>query len=557
MAFITGIPATGLETGKEPPRQGVGGSVPSVVLEMHEGEESLHIPNGRGEPSNHGKMAFITGIPATGLETGKEPPRQGVGGSVPSVVLEMHEGEESLHIPNGRGEPSNHAVSCGPAVTTPPFGPAWPVPPNCCGEFSNPNSTKESWITYSRYDLFLRLGQLCNQSKIMVNRHCILTPEYCLTGKSQKRFICYDYILQLHYTVSNCFEKYGIHNNKLLELSKSVCQVRTRDKFGSGFLLFKNFILTNFHVIEPYYNFKTRQLTNDVAVTFSHEIQESECDLINVVGVHCYDFCSNFGNKSDWVLLEINDNMPLPNIYNIWPYEIHTNTFLLLSKSVCLVIIGGKPRGSGFLLYDNFVLTNAHVIKSAYNFKTDQLTNNITVTFSYEIQESMCDCVAVEDVVCYDFDNKSDWALLKVNDSLPLPNGLLPHVKSVSDTECSNIFIIGHPNAEVKQVDFCSVVGPENRRQVVEENWRKNPGSNDDYVNRVVKEIPGLNGRLTYNSNFYQGSSGSPVFNKKGSLVAMHSGGYFYCDAKGQPQSLMDFGYFLSSIIKQIQLHMV
>lgn len=244
-------------------------------------------------------------------------------------------------------------------------------------------------------------------------------------------------------------------------------------------------------------------------------------------------------------------------IYNIWPYEIHTNTFLLLSKSVCLVRIGGKPRGSGFLLYDNFVLTNAHVIKSAYNFKTDQLTNNITVTFSYEIQESMCDCVAVEDVVCYGFDNKRDWALLKVNDSLPLPNGLLPHVKSVSDTECSNIFIIGHPNVEVKQVDVCSVVCPENRRQAVEENWRKNPGSNDDYINRVVKEIPELNDILAYKSKFRQGSSGSPVFNEEGNLVAMHSRGYLYHDAKGQPQSLMDFGYLLSSIIKDIELQMV
>lgn len=33
--------------------------MPSVVLEMHEGEESLHIPNGRGEPSNHGRKSEI------------------------------------------------------------------------------------------------------------------------------------------------------------------------------------------------------------------------------------------------------------------------------------------------------------------------------------------------------------------------------------------------------------------------------------------------------------------------------------------------------------------
>ncbi|XP_035761264.1 uncharacterized protein LOC102781914 isoform X2 [Neolamprologus brichardi] len=554
MAFITGIPAAGLKTGKEPPRQGVGGLVPSVVLEMHEGEESLHIPNGHGESSNHaassGPVSSGPVVATPPSDPARPVPPNGHGSAAalsgpvssgPAVAAPPSDPARPVP-PNGHGFA---AASSGPAVATLPSDPARPVLPNGCGESSNRNFTEESCVTNSHsrshnserqhiyYDYSsegsanmphfvsnyfgiylvtnspgllntsntqplhilgsccshnnLCLGQLCNQSEIMSNRHWILTAEYCLTGKSQKLFICSDYIRQIHYIVSNCFGKnlvpvtniqvflntdiihplhilgsfcngkllisphvwqYGIHNNKLLELSKSVCQVRTRYGFGSGFLLFKNFILTNFHVIKPYYDFKTGRLTNDITVTFSHEIQESECDLINVVGVFCWEFCVEFGNKHDWVLLEINDSMPLPN-------------------------------------------------------------------------------------------------------------GLSPHIKSVSDTECSNIFIIGHPNVEVKQVDFCSVVGPENRRQVVEENWRKNPGSDDDYVNRVVKEIPGLNGRLTYNSNFNQGSSGSPVFNEEGSLVGVHSGGYFYCDAKGQPHSLIDFSYPLSSIIKKIESHMV
>lgn len=266
------------------------------------------------------------------------------------------------------------------------------------------------------------------------------------------------------------------------------------------------------------------------------------------------------GSASDFLLGAKSKGHKMSIYAHILQNNLYVNKVLELSKSVCQV----RTRdifGSGFLLFDKYVLTNFHVVKPHYNFKTGQLTNNITVTFSYDNQETNCDLIDVEEVVCYEYGeypgNKCDWVLLKVSDSMPLPNGLLPHIKSVSDTECSNIFIIGHPNCKVKQVDFSTIICPNNRRQAVEENWRKNPGRNDNLLNRVVKNIPQLNGRLTYKSNFYHGSSGSPVFNEEGNLVAIHSGGYPYSDAKGQPQSLMDFGYPLPNIINNIRLQMM
>ncbi|TDH05008.1 hypothetical protein EPR50_G00139100 [Perca flavescens] len=60
-----------------------------------------------------------------------------------------------------------------------------------------------------------------------------------------------------------------------------------------------------------------------------------------------------------------------------------------------------------------------------------------------------------------------------------------------------------------------------------------------------------------YESCFYFGSSGSPVFNEHCNVVAMHSGGYAYRNARGESQSVIEYGYPLSIIIEHIIVQMV
>ena len=239
--------------------------------------------------------------------------------------------------------------------------------------------------------------------------------------------------------------------------------------------------------------------------------------------------------------------------------EVKTMKKLMeLSNSVCHVRINGRPGGSGFLLFDKFVLTNGHVIKNIYIEETRQLTETVTVHFSYESLDQMEAGAEVEEVAGFEYysnetEHKYDWALLKLGGEQDLPDGLLKHFGFHSQS--GGICIIGHPDGGVKKIEPCLIVSFDNRCQVVERHYREN----QEHVQLVTprffegaaewvkqkKEV------LTYESSFYFGSSGSPVFDEHCNVVAMHSGGYVYCNERGQSQSVIEYGYPLSVIIEQ------
>ena len=57
---------------------------------------------------------------------------------------------------------------------------------------------------------------------------------------------------------------------------------------------------------------------------------------------------------------------------------------------------------------------------------------------------------------------------------------------------------------------------------------------------------------LSYDTYFSSGSSGSPVFNASGRLVAMHCFGHFY-NRVNKPYALIEFGYSMESILCDIK----
>ncbi|KAL3970860.1 5-hydroxytryptamine receptor 1 [Sarotherodon galilaeus] len=232
-----------------------------------------------------------------------------------------------------------------------------------------------------------------------------------------------------------------------------------------------------------------------------------------------------------------------------------------LSNSVCQVRINGKPRGSGFLLFGNFVLTNAHVIQDFCN-DNGGLKEKVAVTFSFESLEEKDDLIDVEEVVGIEYIPEvsgTDWALLKLSADQKLPDRLLKHSGFVRHS--GGICIIGYPGESVKKIDVCLVVSQENRKQVAERHWKENQDCvqllTDRFFENVAVDVQQRQQLLTYESCLYDGSSGSPVFNEDGNVVAVHTGGYQYDDAKGQKQGVIEFGYPFINIIERIIIQMV
>ncbi|XP_035521834.1 protein FAM111A-like, partial [Morone saxatilis] len=161
--------------------------------------------------------------------------------------------------------------------------------------------------------------------------------------------------------------------------------------------------------------------------------------------------------------------------------EVKTMKKLMkLCDSVCQVRVNGRPEGSGFLLFDKFVLTNGHVIK-IYDETKGQLNEMVTVHFSFESLDQMeggqNSGSTVEEVAGFEFcrnesGQESDWALLRLGDDQALPDGLLAHFGFPSKS--GGICIIGHPDGGVKKIDPCLIVPTDNRKQAVERHYLEN-----------------------------------------------------------------------------------
>ncbi|XP_075957234.1 serine protease FAM111A-like isoform X2 [Anarhichas minor] len=258
--------------------------------------------------------------------------------------------------------------------------------------------------------------------------------------------------------------------------------------------------------------------------------------------------------------------------------EVKTmKTLMELSNSVCQVRVNDRANGSGFLLFDKFVLTNGHVLKNIYNERTRQLTEKVTVHFSFESLGQEDSGALVEQVAGFEHGHdvsghQHDWALLRISAHQNLPEGLLTHFGFLPQS--GGICIIGHPGEGVKKIDPCFIIPTENFNQVVERHRLENPEGvlphNPDYSENSapiqlitpryfedVKNDQENRRALNYNTCLTFGSSGSPVFDDHCNVVAMHSGGYPYRNARGECRSVIEFGYPLSVIVEDIIIQMV
>lgn len=233
--------------------------------------------------------------------------------------------------------------------------------------------------------------------------------------------------------------------------------------------------------------------------------------------------------------------------------EIHKVRLLLeLSESVCLlevpILDSTKMQGTGFVLFDNFVLTNAHLFKYWIDSKSPDLheTLNVTAVFNFEKQDSDKNKINAKVLVGND---KLDYAILKLETESQVPPGLLKRFGPVPSDGAA--CVVGHPGEGVKKMDPTCVIVKEGREEAVNKNL-------EDYkdnlillyeINQAIKNDPYKNIYVTYNTFMYHGSSGSPVFDAYGQVFGLHSGGFFYGFPKTE-QSVIEYSFPLLTIFE-------
>ncbi len=203
------------------------------------------------------------------------------------------------------------------------------------------------------------------------------------------------------------------------------------------------------------------------------------------------------------------------------------STGLEKAKSVARVVVEkvGQKRelGTGFLIADNYFITNNHVIDS---IATAEVT---TLQFDYEesMNKNVIDPVTfwLDPALGFETSRADDWTLVKVR---------------------------GNPNKEYHYLDL--VGAPTHEGDFV--NIIQHPGGRYKQIGLYHNMVTFCNDKIVqYLTDTEAGSSGSPVFNSDWELVALHHSGGMLREP-GSPMRLMrNEGINIQAVIEGVNTY--
>ena len=169
------------------------------------------------------------------------------------------------------------------------------------------------------------------------------------------------------------------------------------------------------------------------------------------------------------------------------------------SRSVCQVVRNDSKKGTGFVLQNGYLMTNAHVLPNAdrastakiiFDFEEDEFgKERVTTEFTLDASDAKFSSVT-----------EYDYAYVKIKDNNPQYPisqwGFLEPDRFSIPQENEPVTIIQHPLGQTKQIALTA--------------------------NQVIR-VDGP--KVFYKADTQKGSSGSPVFNNDWKVVALHHAG--------------------------------
>lgn len=238
-----------------------------------------------------------------------------------------------------------------------------------------------------------------------------------------------------------------------------------------------------------------------------------------------------------------------------------------LSDSVGFIVWnnnGNRGSATCFLFKGLYIFTCRHVIDDIVGEGiepskwADIIGQCVRVTFDFQVFPVKEDSYHFVEPWLEVSDVTLDYAVLKLKESgQHIPMGL--GNRTPSESPSGLIFMVGHPDGKYKVVDGCTVVPEGKQRKKCEDiHGRAAVASRDPmqyiymYTQRSFQEEGHEAGVVSLDNTFYCGSSGSPVFDSKGSLIAMHTVG-FMCEYESGVSSIIELGSSMKHILNDIK----
>ncbi|XP_072887628.1 serine protease FAM111A-like [Hemitrygon akajei] len=238
-----------------------------------------------------------------------------------------------------------------------------------------------------------------------------------------------------------------------------------------------------------------------------------------------------------------------------------------LSAVGCLAWRSLNAQGTGtcFLLKDSYVLTSYHAVEMlAQGMEPGcwptAIQDYAYVTFGFEEDGQGCPPLKLTGWLEL-YDQALDYAVLELATPAGVP-GLLE--SSVTPAQAGNLYIVGHPDGEVKKVCPCSVMSGE----------QQGTGDSTQYLENLRSMIPGEAAECylpdmvlvashgfsrvrhpnatPFRADYHHGASGSAILDSEGCVVGLHCGGETHKRNKDPEKFYIEFGRSITLIIQNI-----